>query len=131
MKKRINAYKIDPILSERFKWLAKNDSTLQQNLQNHFLKLERKLMDEVSIARIRSVVDQFTESPETTIELKQTFEIAKHQIQFVFHKQADGITETPPTPPTPPISFWGTNLGLATQCFLFALGCALLGTCSS
>jgi hypothetical protein len=51
--KRINEYKIDQILSNRFKWLAENDSNLQQNLQNHFLKLERKLMGEVSIARIK------------------------------------------------------------------------------
>ena len=99
---KVQSYVIDEAISQRFEWLAENDSQLCQQLRNHFLHLEKDQLSAASFDRIGVMLTQIqrADAPEQT--LRQIFEVGKHKVEVEFSKDSEGISEQPPKPKRTP-----------------------------
>lgn len=95
-REKVQSYTIDETISKRFDWLAENDSTLCQDLRNHFLHLEKEQLSVASFDRIGIMLEQIQRTETSYQTLKQTFEVGKHKVELQFSPESEGISSKPP-----------------------------------
>jgi hypothetical protein len=93
---QVQPHSIDETISRRFKWLAQEDSTLHQQLKNHFLQLERDQLTNASFDRIGILINQFKSNTATSRSIEQEFQVGKHTVNLIFNDATEGISDTPP-----------------------------------
>lgn len=75
----VREYYIPNELTEQFTWLAGRDAILFQQLKNHFLDLEKKLIKNASFERISFILNQLKTS-ENYQKIRQSFILGKHEV---------------------------------------------------
>ena len=78
---KVNSYKIYDELVNRFTWLGENDSNVVQDLKNHFLKLEKRQVQELSTDRIDVLLNNLR-SNDIHQTIRQVFPIGKHKLEI-------------------------------------------------
>lgn len=85
----VKSYYINDGITNRFKWLSQNDSTLCQDLQNHFLKLNRDQLSKLSYNRISILIDEINKDDEIHKVMNHEFKVGGHVVELEFRKDAD------------------------------------------
>ena len=113
---KVKSYLINGDIRSRFDWLAEDDSTVCQKLQNHFMHLYKKQTSRISYDRIGVMLDQFKRNDVQQQSLRQTFTVAKHSIELVFSDKVEGITEIAPI-----VKDWGCLICVVVAAIFFIL----------
>jgi len=112
-KEKVLSYNIDDTLSNRFDWLAENDSKLCQDLRNHFLHLEKEQLATASFDRIGIMLEQIQRTETKHQTLKQIFEVGKHKVELQFSSESEGISEQAPGSSSSSDGAWGCAIIIA------------------
>ena len=112
-KEKVMSYNIDDTLSNRFDWLAENDSKLCQDLRNHFLHLEKEQLATASFDRIGIMLEQIQRTETIHQTLKQIFEGGKHKVELQFSPESEGISEQAPGSSSSSDGAWGCAIIIA------------------
>lgn len=92
---KVQPHSIDDTITNRFTWLAQQDSELYQQLKNHFLQLERKQLTDASFDRIAAILNQFKSNNCLNQSITQEFKVGKHSVKLIFNDTNEGISERP------------------------------------
>jgi hypothetical protein len=88
----ITNYNIPEPLGMRFKWLSMGDVTVQQQLLNHFLEIEKKQAVELTQVQLPVMLKHLRQSGDKIHRLNQCIEIGNHKFDLAFDKKALGVT---------------------------------------
>lgn len=95
----VKDYYIPESITKRFKWLAKDNVTLQEKLYNYFLQLNREAVTQASGHRLPQLLDNLQARDETIHEISQSLTVGNHHVTVVFHSKASGISTARPVIP--------------------------------
>lgn len=94
---KVQPHSINETITNRFSWLAQEDSQLYQQLKNHFLQLERDQLTNASFDRIAVLLKNFKANTNVSQSIQQEFQVGKHSVILNFNEHVEGISETQPS----------------------------------
>jgi hypothetical protein len=92
----VTKYKIHDPLEKRFRWLSSGDVSIRQELLNHFLHEERRLIESDVRTRIPVLLDHLRHAGCWTDRITQEYMIGKHKIDLFFEPRERGIRKGSP-----------------------------------
>lgn len=94
----ITQYKIPPAMENRFIWLSSGDVMKHQQLLNHALEAERKIITDDARTRTQIILGHFNHQTQWTERIYQEYTIGSHKVELFFDPAASGIQKGRPAP---------------------------------
>lgn len=101
----VTKQRIPEEMEKRFTWLAGNDVDAKQQLLNHFLQLERGLLDGAVERKVPMLISQVSRQDHG--HFNEVLEIGKHTLRIVYSPLSEGLSDSPP--PTPEVPRTGCS----------------------
>jgi hypothetical protein len=100
LEQAVVSYTIPEPLETRFIWLAEGDVSVKQQLLNHFLHQERKLISHGLDAKIPILLTSFKQFEGQIHGMTETITIGGHCVEVCFDKTKEGVSISKHRPPS-------------------------------
>jgi hypothetical protein len=124
----VREYRIKESLTNRFNWLAAGDISVQQQLLNHLLLMEKAQAVQAVSAHLTVLLGHMREAGAFTTRLAHTIHIGKHTVEILIDADASGVQIEEPrsiaTTPSLPVAKSGASL--AWLWWLLGIGLVVL-----
>ncbi len=92
----VQSYQISSSIRKRFKWLAHKDSTLQEDLENHFMQQRREILSDAIQNRVPMLISQIRQRGMHS-GINQTITVGNYKLLLQYQQKAKGVSRAPAT----------------------------------